>query len=194
MSKFYVQYISGIDRQPVPKPINVNVERDGIKVFKHLIRWQDMTSVTTSANAAGNSFSVGRAIAGDMLAGGIGAMGGGMSGKQKFNTFVQISYKVGGKTNVLVLMPKGNIKVQEKFINKLIDNHGKLPATPSSFREEMHAITAEGKAQRQRQGEAHRERMAELKQRRQERNERQKEQLKTLAAVPGKLLAKLRQK
>jgi len=179
MSKYLVQYMSGIPRQPVPKPQTVSVERDGLKIFKQLIRWQDMTNIAINNSVGGNGFSVGKAIAGDMLAGGIGALAGGMSGKRKFDTFVQISYTLGSETNALVLMPKGNIKVQEKFINTLMDKYGKEPVVKQNRREQL-ALTPEAIAARK----------ARIK----ERNERQKEQLKTLAAVPSKLLAKLRQK
>jgi len=179
MSKYLVQYMSGIPRQPVPKPQTVSVERDGLKIFKQLIRWQDMTNVAVNNSVGGNGFSVGKAIAGDMLAGGIGALAGGMSGKRKFDTFVQISYALGGETSTLVLMPKGNIKVQEKFINTLMDKYGKEPVVKQNRREQL-ALTPEAIAAR--------------KARTKERNELQKEQLKTLAAIPGKLLAKLRQK
>ena len=184
MSRYIVQYMSGIPRQPVPKPQNVSVERDGIKIFKQLIRWQDMTNVAVNNSVGGNGFSVGKAIAGDVLAGGIGALAGGMSGKQKFNTLVQITYKSGGTASDLVLMPKGNTRVQEKFINTLMDKYGKAPP---SFKEERQAMHEQRKAAMEAKWAERREQLGLDKR-------KQKEVPQWIQESPLKLLGKLRKK
>lgn len=200
MSKHYVQYISGIDRQPVAKPINVSIERDGLKVFKQLIRWEDMTGVTTSTSAAGNKFSVGGAIMGDMLAGGIGALAGGMGGGSKFDTFVHITYTAGGQARDPVLLPKGAPKVKIKFINALTDKHGKAPEPALSIRESFQAINAKGKADRDAIEAKNKQRLQERreqlgltpeaiaarKQRKQEHKEHRNERLKSLFGLRKK--------
>lgn len=117
--KYTITYISGSPKQHRPGIANVSVTRQGLKIFGTTIRWTDIKKSAIEYETKDSSVSAGKAVAGAVLAGGVGAIVGGMMGGMKVTVYLRIDYTIGSQPEQLVVCGNASEKVN-KIINRKI--------------------------------------------------------------------------
>ena len=113
-------YYSG-GNTPKPGPINIIITGKGVKLtigMKQFIDYKDIDSTSIEYKVIEKEFSAGKAVAGGILFGGIGALAGGAMGGEKAKSYLTIKYRMNGESKELLLTSP----VTEK-LKKLIDQH-----------------------------------------------------------------------
>lgn len=89
-----------------PGPINIVVARKGIKLtigMKQFISYSDITNASNDYRVIDKEFSAGKAVAGGILFGGLGALAGGAMGGEKVKAFLKLRYRFGTEEKELIL-------------------------------------------------------------------------------------------
>lgn len=98
-----VFYYSGLPHNQKPGKLPLYVKKDHIKLAGRTIRYSEIENIDLKYELGEKNVSVGKAVAGAVLAGGVGAVLGGMSGGKKVDTYLLISYEAEGQPHDLIL-------------------------------------------------------------------------------------------
>lgn len=107
---------------PKPGKYKIEIHKDGIQILQPLksnkvfVPNSQITDVSVSYDVKDKSLSVGKAIAGDLIAGPLGAIAGAAMGSKKVEPHLVISQKdASGQVHQFVLVTKQAEKIQKKI-------------------------------------------------------------------------------
>jgi hypothetical protein len=116
---FDVFYMGTDTNSPKPGKQRLELRKNGIKlgVFKlRFISSNQLIKADVSYQVLGQQMSVGGAVAGELLAGGIGAIAGASRGSKKVESCVTIFYKdESGKEQQIALITKAAESIKKKI-------------------------------------------------------------------------------
>lgn len=118
--RYYTTYISGLPVPHKPGFTNAIITRKGLKVFGQTIAWGDIVSSDVTYEVKDKSVSAGKAVAGAVIAGPVGAIVGGMLGGKGVDSYLKVTYRAVSGQNELLLAGKSSDTVN-KAINKHIN-------------------------------------------------------------------------
>ncbi|MDQ5970113.1 MAG: hypothetical protein QG593_630 [Patescibacteria group bacterium] len=98
-----VFYYSGLPHNQKPGKQPMYIKKSYIKLAGHTINYSDIKNIDVKYEIGEKNVSAGKAIAGGVLFGGVGAVLGGMSGGKKVDTYLIVSYVSDGQPYDLIL-------------------------------------------------------------------------------------------
>lgn len=128
--KYTITYISGSPVQHRPGIANVSVTRTGLKLFGNVISWDAIRKSSIEYQTKESSVSAGKAVAGAVLAGGVGAIVGGMMGGVKVTVVLKVDYLLGSQEEQLVMYGNAGEKINKIINGKIQRNAQVIDAQP----------------------------------------------------------------
>jgi len=121
--KYVVFYLSGCTELRKPGQTKITVDRKGIKLHGQFIAWENVKDAQVKYEVVNKGGSVGKAVAGGVVAGGAGAIVGGMMGGKGVDTYLHVIYIAEGQEHKLEMMTVGYPRMQERLA-KLVVGRG----------------------------------------------------------------------
>ena len=131
--RYLVKYIAGGQNLHTPGNKNLLFVKEGVKVEvpvlfskeKDVLIWENIQRADIKEDVEKNLVSIGKAIAGGVLFGGVGALIGAATGSKKVVTSLFISYLTASNENKLLILTmspqyahKIKLKIDEELINR----------------------------------------------------------------------------
>lgn len=118
MRSYPVFYLEGLNHQLRPGTKNLYLKWGGVKLNGQFIAWKDMTDFRIEYKVSDQQGSIAGAAAGAIIAGGVGAIIGGMRNSKNVEPHVKIAYSDQGKHRNLLFICKKAEKLQKTYIRR----------------------------------------------------------------------------
>lgn len=120
MTRAYpVFYVKGLLQQVRPGTTNLWTKKSGIKLHGQLIAWSDIRDYKVDYKISDQQGSVAGAAAGAIIAGGAGAIVGGMRNSKKVEPYVTLSYAVGTENRSLTFISRKAEDIQKEYLRRV---------------------------------------------------------------------------
>lgn len=129
---YSIFYLSGLPKAHKPITANLHVTRDGLKLFGWKLPWKSVIGSEISYEVTDSPVSAGKAVAGAILAGGIGAVVGGALGGNKVKTILKIAYSSPAGEQQLVVTGQKCEQAHKAIEKRLAKSSPTVPKTPVS--------------------------------------------------------------
>ncbi len=125
-------YISGLPGNLKPGLTQIKIRKSGLEIHKVFIDWRFVSDAEISYEVKESAVSAGKAVAGAVLAGGVGAVVGGMMGGKKVESYLRISYQTRNGTNSLLLAGNNSQRILKATQNRLQKHRKQIPSNTTS--------------------------------------------------------------
>lgn len=120
MARAYpVFYVEGLLQQVRPGTTNLWTKKSGIKLHGQFIAWADLKDFKIDYKISDQQGSVAGAAAGAIIAGGAGAIVGGMRNSKKVEPYVTLSYVVGTENRNLTFISRKAEDIQKEYLKRV---------------------------------------------------------------------------
>lgn len=117
--RYYIFYVDGLPTKHRPGHTNITINGYGINAHRQQVVWSQIQNSEITYEVIDKSASAGKALAGAVLAGGVGAVIGGLSGGKGVNTYLVVNYLANGEPKQLTFTGNTCEKAQKTIAKRL---------------------------------------------------------------------------